>query len=423
MPEQSSSRFFSTKNIASTLAILLVGFTGGFVTERQLVRGGASNIIVGEVPPPADVDLTPVWKAWNTINDKFVPVSVASSSPVAASTTAERQERVWGMIQGLATSLGDPYTFFLPPQENHDFSADMSGSFEGVGMEIDLKNGVLTVVSPLKNTPAERAGMKAGDLILKINGDDTKGLDVSAAVSKIRGPKGTTVVLTVLREGWSDQKEISVVRDTINVPIVTTQADTRIKNIPKDVHVISIATFTLNSPDLFRGALKEFMDSGKKKLVIDLRGNPGGYLEAAVDLASWFLPAGSTIVTEDYNGHADYVVHRSVGYNVVPKDVKIAILVDKGSASASEILADALRHYGVAKLVGTNTFGKGSVQELIQITPDTSLKLTVARWLGPDGKPIPAGGIVPDILATTSDELFKAGKDPQMEAAVKYLNQ
>lgn len=423
MPEANESRFFSGRNIVTSFAILALGFGGGFVTERQLVRGGVSNPIVGEVPPPSDVDLTPLWKAWSTINDKFVPVSVASSTPIAASTTKEKQDRVWGMIQGLASSLEDPYTFFLPPQENHDFTADMSGSFEGVGMEIDIKNNVLTVVSPLKGTPAERAGMKAGDLILKIDGIETKGMDVSSAVSKIRGTKGTTVKLTVLRDGWSDTKEISVVRDTINVPIVTTQSDTRIKNIPKDVYVISIATFTMNSPDLFRGALKEFMDSGKKKLVIDLRGNPGGYLEAAVDLASWFLPAGQTIVTEDYNGHSDNVVHRSVGYNVVPKDVKVAILVDKGSASASEILADALRHYGVAKLVGTNTFGKGSVQELVQITPDTSLKLTVARWLGPDNKQIPPGGIVPDILATTSDELFKAGKDPQMDAAVKYLNQ
>jgi carboxyl-terminal processing protease len=185
---------------------------------------------------------------------------------------------------------------------------------------------------------------------------------------------------------------------------------------------MSVATFTSNSPDLFRGALRDFVASGKQKLVLDLRGNPGGYLEAAVDMASWFLPAGDVVVTEDYDGHENNIVHRSLGYDIFTKNLKMAILVDKGTASASEILAGALRHYGVAKLVGTNTFGKGSVQELVEITPDTSLKVTVARWLGPDGKQIPHEGIAPDIMATTSDELFKAGKDPQMDAAVKYLN-
>jgi carboxyl-terminal processing protease len=327
------------------------------------------------------------------------------------------------MISGLAASLNDPYTFFLPPQQNQDFTQDMSGSFEGVGMEIEVKDEILTVVSPLKNTPAEKAGLKADDQILKINGDDTKGMDVSTAVTKIRGPKGSQVDLLVMREGWDAPKDIKVTRDTITVPIVATQADTHEKNIPSDVYVISVATFTSNSPDLFRNALRDFLQSGKHKLVLDLRGNPGGYLEAAVDMASWFLPAGDVIVTEDYNGHADNIVHRSLGYNIFNKNMKMAILVDKGSASASEILSDALRYYGVAKLIGTNTFGKGSVQELVDITPKTSLKVTVARWLGPDGKQIPHEGITPDIMATTSDELVQQGKDPQMDAAIKYLNQ
>jgi carboxyl-terminal processing protease len=259
-------------------------------------------------------------------------------------------------------------------------------------------------------------------MVLKINDQSTKGMDVSTAVSKIRGPKGTTVKLYVSREGWAEPKEISVTRDTIVVPIVTTQAETKIKNIPEDVHVISVATFTANSPDLFRNALREFVQSKKSKLILDLRGNPGGYLEAAVDMASWFIPSGRVVVTEDYDGNSENVVHRSLGYNIFNNNLKMVVLVDKGSASASEILADALRHYGVAKLVGTNTFGKGSVQELVEITPKTSLKVTVARWLGPDGRQIPEDGIVPDVMATTSEELFKEGRDPQMEAAVKLLN-
>jgi carboxyl-terminal processing protease len=379
--------------------------------------------MVGELPPPEGVDMSAVWKAWNVIDEKFVPAAVASTTKSATTTKQKAEARVWGMIGRLAASLNDPYTFFLPPKQNEDFTQDMSGSFEGIGMEIAIKNEVLTVVSPLKNTPAARSGIKAGDQVIKINGESTKGLDVSEAVAKIRGPKGTKVTLTILRDGLADSRDIEVVRDTITVPIVATQADTHIKNIPNDVYVVSVATFTSNSPDLFRNALREFALSGKSKLILDLRGNPGGYLEAAVDMASWFLPLGKVVVTEDYDGHASNVVHRSLGYDVFTKNLKMAILVDKGSASASEILSDALRYYGVAKLVGTNTFGKGSVQELVEITPKTSLKVTVARWLGPDGIQIPPEGIKPDIMATTSDELIKAGKDPQMDAAVRFLNE
>ncbi len=384
--------------------VLVLGFLGGYLFSAHRVAAS-----VGDVPP--GVELAPVWKAWQIIDEKFVPASVASTTKVASTTAEKNQERVWGMIAGLADSLHDPYTYFLPPVESQQFDEDMSGQFEGVGMEIAVKEEVLTVVAPLKGTPAERAGIRSGDKILKIDNMDTHGMDVSAAIKKIRGPKGTQVALYVFREGWASPREIKVTRDVINVPIVTT------KRLPGGVFVISVATFTSNAPDLFRGALREFIESGDRKLVLDLRGNPGGYLDAAVDMASYFLPAGKVVVTEDYAGHQTNIVHRSAGYNVFGKDFKMVILVDKGSASASEILADALRNYGVAKLVGTNTFGKGSVQELVEITPETSLKITVARWLGPDGKQIPLTGISPDVEVKVSDEDIKAGRDPQLDKA------
>ncbi len=396
-------------------ALVLVGFASGFLLERTLIVRGIAGVITGQVPPPAGVDFSPVWKAWQVIDEHFVPAAVSSTTPVASTTAQSDQERVWGMIGGLAASLNDPYTFFLPPQENKQCSEDMSGSFSGVGMEIAVKNMVLTVVSPLRGTPAERAGIRSGDLILKIDGQDTKGLDVGDAVKRIRGPKGTQVVLLMYRQGWEKPREVKVTRDTINVPIVET------KKREDGVFVISVATFTANSPDLFRKALREFVLSGSDMLVLDLRGNPGGYLEAAVDMASWFTAAGKVIVSEDYDGHATPIVHRSLGYDAFNKNLKMAILVDKGSASASEILAGALRHYHIGTLVGTETFGKGSVQELVEITPKTALKITVARWLGPGGDPIPISGIAPDIMATTSDEAIKAGDDPQMERAVKFL--
>ncbi|HEY4526350.1 MAG TPA: S41 family peptidase, partial [Candidatus Paceibacterota bacterium] len=325
------------------------------------------------------------------------------------------QDRVWGMISGMADSLHDPYTFFLPPVENKQFGDDMSGQFEGVGMEIAVKSGVLIVVTPLKGTPADEAGIKSGDLVLKIDGVTTEGLDVDSAIKKIRGPKGTVVTLTMLRQGWPEEREIKVTRDIINVPVITTTARR------DGIFVIELSSFTANSPGLFRNALRDFVESGSTKLVLDLRGNPGGYLDAAVDMASWFLPSGSVVTTEDYAGHESNIVHRSSGYNIFNKNLKMVILVDQGSASASEILADALRHYKVAKLVGSRTFGKGVVQELVSITPDTSLKITVARWLGPDGTQIPLTGLIPDVMATTSDEAIKADKDPQMDKALEIL--
>ncbi len=396
--------------LAIGILITVIAFLGGLQFGKREAVGAEVSASM-----PAGVDFSPVWKAWNIIDEKFVPASVATSTPIATSTADITQERVWGMISGLAASLNDPYTFFLPPTENEQFAADMSGQFEGVGMEIAVKDQVLTVVTPLKGTPAERAGIKSDDKILKIDGVSTQGIDVDAAIKKIRGPKGTQVTLSIMRSGWAEPRDIKVTREVISVPIVTTTKRS------DGIFVISLTTFTANSSDLFRSALREFIESGSTKLILDLRGNPGGYLEAAVDMASWFLPSGNVVVTEDYAGHAGNIVHRSSGYNIFNDNLKMVILVDRGSASASEILADALRHYGIAQLVGMSTFGKGSVQELVPITKDTALKITVARWIGPDGKQIPREGIAPDIKVEISDADIKAKNDPQLEKAVQML--
>ena len=416
MPEDTRQLPFKNDEVISRrtavfggLLILAIGIALGVLF---VYGGGASAQLQG---PPEDVDFGPVWKAWRVIDEKFVPAAVATSTQVATSTAEKNQERVWGMIQGLAGSLEDPYTFFLPPKENQIFADDISGAFEGVGMEIAVKNQVLTVVSPLKGSPAERGGIKSGDRILKIDDGETGGMDISTAVSRIRGPKGTQVTFLVMREGFTEPREIQVTREVINVPIVTTE--TR----PDGIFVIELQSFTANSPELFRRALREFVESGSRSLVLDLRGNPGGYLEAAVDMASWFLPTGRVVVTEDYGGNAESVVHRSRGYDVFNENLRMVMLVDRGSASASEILAGALQHYGIAKMVGDKTFGKGSVQELVEITSDTALKITVARWLGPDDEQIPLDGIVPDVEVKNTEEDVKAGNDPQLEKAIEIL--
>ncbi len=396
--------------IGMGLLILAIGVVGGFEFAVS-----ASSQSISRAQAPENVDFSPVWKAWQIIDEKFVPASVASTTPVATTTEDKNNVRVYGMIQGLAASLGDPYTYFMPPQEATQFADDMSGLFEGVGMEVAIKNEMLTVVTPLKGTPADKAGIKSGDIILKIDGSSTQGMEVNTAIKKIRGPKDSQVTLFIMREGWSEPKDIKVTRQVINVPIVKSTMR------PDGVFVISVATFTSNSPDLFRDALREFKKSGSNKLIIDLRGDPGGYLEAAVQMASWFMPAGKIIVTEDYAGHEENIVHRSMGYNIFDKNLQVIILMDKGSASASEIFAGAMRQNIGSKLVGTNSFGKGSVQELIDITPGTSLKITVARWLEPDGVHIPLTGIVPDVEVKITDADIKAGRDPQLDKALEML--
>ena len=405
--------------LIAALVLAILGFGIGFaIGERGFLSTHIPEqfaAVIGADTYPSGADFSPIWKAWRIIDEKFVPAAVATSTD-ATTTVAVNQSRVWGMIGGLAGSLNDPYTYFLPPAENKLFTDDMSGSFEGVGMEIAVRDQVLTVVSPLKGSPSEKAGIKSGDKILKIDRTDTKGMDITAAVKKIRGPHGSIVTLAILREGWSETKDIKVTRDVINVPILTAKA--RLDG----VFVIQLVSFTANAADLFRNALREFIQSGDSRLVIDLRGNPGGYLESAVDMASWFLPSGKVIVTEDYAGHAENILHRSRGYDVFKENLRMVVLVDHGSASASEILADALRHYGKAKLVGATTFGKGSVQELVEITPETALKITIARWLGPDGKQIPNTGIIPDVEVKMTDEDAKAGKDPQLDKAIELVS-
>lgn len=419
---ENEDKSLKTRNAIIAGALLVaVGFgTGLLIGERislkNSIPGTVASLSSSGGGLSADVDFSPVWKAWRIIDEKFVPAAVSTSTPVATSTEAANQERVWGMIQGLAASLNDPYTYFMPPTESKLFSDDMSGSFEGVGMEIAVRDQVLTVVSPLKGAPSEKAGIKSGDKVLKINGKDTRGMDVTTAVNLIRGPRGSVVTLSIFRDGWDAPRDLKVTRDVIDVPTLVTKARS------DGIFVIQLMTFTANSPGLFRDALREFIDSGDTKLIIDVRGNPGGYLESAVDMASWFLPSGKVVVTEDYDGHGQNIVHRSRGYNIFNNNLRMVILVDHGSASASEILADALRYYGIAKLVGATTFGKGSVQELVEITPETSLKVTIARWLGPNGKQIPNTGIVPDVEIKNGDDDVKAGKDPQLEKAVEILN-
>jgi carboxyl-terminal processing protease len=383
-----------------------------------------SSLTNKENDKPDQIDFAPFWKTWKLIDEKFV---------AKGTTTVSNQERVWGAIQGLASSMGDPFTVFMPPEENKFFENEISGSFEGVGMEVSNKDNSLIVVAPLKGTPAYKAGIQPGDKILKINDALSISMQSDQAVKLIRGPKGTTVKFLIERKGREEPFEIKVVRDTIQIPTIDTEykqgeAKGEINGKPiglreDGIFVIKLYNFSQPSPILFQNALREFAESGSNKLILDLRGNPGGYLEAAVDMASWFLPLGKVIVKENYGAKKAEALHRSRGYNAFEKyNLKMIILVNGGSASASEILAGALKEYGIAKLVGTKTFGKGSVQELIKVTPDTSLKVTIAKWLTPMGHSLSEGGLIPDYVVDLTEKDYKAGKDPQLNKAVEILN-
>ena len=395
-----------TKSTIITLFLVVVffglGIYLGFHSQSEIGKVvGLSN---KETPTTITTDFSPFWKAWNTINEKY---------PDAKKITD--QERVYGAISGLVSSLNDPYSVFFNPEETKSFEEDIAGSFTGIGVEIGMKNKILTVIAPLKDTPGYKAGLKAGDKILKIDKTVTSDISIEEAVRLIHGEKGTTVTLTIFRDGEKDTREVKIVRDVINVPTVET------KLRPDGIFVITLNSFSANSANLFQKALKEFSDAKTDKLVLDLRGNPGGYLDAAVSMASWFLPSGKTVVTEDYNGNKPSKVYRSEGYDVFSKNLKFVILIDKGSASASEILAGAMQDYNIAKLVGEQSYGKGSVQEVINITPDTILKITIAKWLTPKGTSISLKGLTPDYKVEITQKDVDAKKDPQMDKAVELL--
>lgn len=404
MHEPKNHRFLPAILVAVlTLSSFFAGLFVGSDGRLQAGAGNASEVITAD----GSVDLSPFWKTWRILNEKHIDAD-----------DIDTEEKVWSTIQGLAASFKDPYTVFFPPEEAKEFEEEISGNFQGVGMEVGMKDEKITVVAPLKGTPAERAGIESGDVIISIDGSSTFGMTIDDAVKLIRGERGTDVTLAILREDETSPREITITRDNINIPTLDT--DDR----SDGVFVISLYNFSANAHAEFKGALEAFAATGKNKLIIDLRGNPGGYLDASIDIASHFLPSGKVIVREVGKGGEEFSVFRSRGYNTLGgKEISLVVLVDKGSASASEILAGALRENDMATLVGTQTFGKGSVQEVVQITPDTTLKVTIAEWLTPEGVSISDEGLEPDILVEYEPNEDDPESDNQLDRAVEILLQ
>jgi len=400
-------KFLKTKKtsiyVLLTIGFFLFGIYIGFHNRPAIDK----ILTLSNIKKPSEIktDFEPFWNTWNTINEKY---------PGANNITD--QEKIYGAISGLVNSLNDPYSTFFNPEETKSFEEDISGSFSGIGLEVGIKDKMLTAVAPLKDSPAYNSGIKPGDIILKINDKLTSDMTIEEAVEIIRGKEGTTVILTIFRDGEKDPREIKIVRGIINTPTLETE-------LRKDnIFVITLYSFSENSENLFRDAIEKFVKSKSNKLILDLRGNPGGYLDSAVDIASWFLPLGKTIVIEDYGNNSKQKIYRSAGYDIFSDKLKFVILIDSGSASASEIVAGAMQDYKKALLVGNQSFGKGSVQEVVNITPDTILKVTVAKWLTPNGISISEKGLTPDYEVDYTEENYKNNKDSQMDKAVELLN-
>ncbi len=365
------------------------------------------NTSAPAVAATGEPDLSEFWKVWNTLDEKFA----TGSSTVTMST----EEKVEGAIEGLVKAYGDPYTVYLPPVETEAFNEDISGEFSGVGMEVGLRDGLVTIIAPLSGTPAEQAGLFAGDVIVRIDDVSTEGMRIGEAVKLIRGERGTEVVLTIFREGEFEFLDIPVVRDTIEIPTVKSEQ-------VGDVFIVTLYSFNAVAESKMKEALQEYTQSGAQKLIVDVRGNPGGFLQSAVSIASHFLPSGKVVVREQYSASEMEDAYRTRGRQIqLFNPSNLVVLVDGGSASASEILAGALQDHGVATIIGAQTFGKGSVQELVEFDSGSALKVTIARWLTPNGTSISEGGLTPDIVISRTPQQRLAAEDPQRVAALRFM--
>lgn len=375
---------------------IVVGYD--YVPASEKVSGVANK----EDGKPQDVDFSLFWEVWKDVEDSFVD-----------KTKIDKEAMVYGAISGMVKALNDPYTVFMAPEEAKKFKDDVSGSFEGIGAEIGIRKNILTIISPLKDSPAEKAGLRAGDKILKINDTMTAELTVDEAVSLIRGPKGTEVILYITRDGLEKAKEIKITRGLISIP--TAKFEMKDGNIA----YIALYHFYGNSSSELRNALREALLAGAQGMVLDLRNNPGGLLDVSIDIASIFLPVGEIVVSEDF-GNGQKVDHKSYGPGVL-KDFPMVVLTNEGSASASEILAGALRDVRGIQLIGGKTFGKGSVQKLEDMESGASLKVTIAKWLTPKGYSISDGGLQPDIEVDITDEDIENDRDPQLDRALEII--
>lgn len=376
--------------------IYQIGFDEG-------LRKAEPEVIYRDMPD-IEADMSLFWEAWRIFRENYLYQEEISD-----------QKMLYGAIKGIMGSAKDPYTQFLEPEQAEKFEEDLEGVFGGVGIEIGIRNGQLTIIAPLKGTPAEKAGLLSGDKILKVDETFTADLDLNEIVKIIRGQKGTKVILTILRDDWDAPKEIEIIRDTIVIPTLDFEM--------KDDKIAYIQLYNFNQAAVFK-FYKTALSLRLKRangIVLDLRNNAGGYLEVAVRLAGFFLKEGEVVVRERSRSGQEKEF-KARGPSLLA-DLPIVVLINEGTASASEILAGALRDNRQVKLIGEKTFGKGTVQEIKDLRDGSKVKISIAEWVLPKGEIIDKKGLIPDIEIELTEEDRKQDKDPQLEKALEIIKE
>lgn len=323
----------------------------------------------------------------------------------------------YGALSGMVQALGDPYSQFFTPQGVEELRSELAGTFEGIGAEIGVRDGGIVVIAPLPQSPAQRAGLVTGDRILAIDNESTDGMALDIAVSKIRGAQGSTVTLSIGHQDGGDPQDVEIVRDTIKLESVTWQRESA-PGAGNDLALITLNHFNSDTAARVKGIANEIAAMNPRGIILDLRNNPGGFLDSAVDVSSAWVGDKVVVREEGKSGETEHKGTNSATLSAFPT----VVLINGGSASAAEIVAGALQDWKVATLVGDTTFGKGTVQELESLGNDAAVKLTVATWLTPLGRAINKTGIAPDVQVARSREDIDAGRDPQLDKAIEILS-
>jgi len=384
--------------------LLAIFFAGGFTLGK---------IMDGKISFKGDIDLYKPTKLSNLFGSKLLEqVWTIIKTDFVNKDKIDEKKLFYGALTGFVAGLEDQHTTFLDPETTAEFEDSISGAFEGIGAEIALKEGLLTVVSPIQGSPAERAGVQPGDIIIKVDGKDIVGLSVEKAARLIRGPKGTEVTITIVR-GEDDPQDLKIVRDIITTKSVEWQfRDDGIAHL-------KLKAFNDDTVELMQKFAKEVKAKSPKGIVLDLRNDPGGLLDAALSVCSLWIEDQVVLVEKFGDGkETKYQAEKNAPFKKIPT----VVLINQGSASGSEIVAGALQDHGIAKLVGKKSYGKGSVQELKMLPDGSSLKITVAKWYTPKMRTIDQLGIQPDVEVDLKKADVEAKKDPQLEVALQELN-
>jgi carboxyl-terminal processing protease len=383
--------------------VFLLGWNVGVNHTYQKEGIDSNNVVMNSGGELETVNMQLFWDTWNILSGRYVDPHMLDT-----------QKMIYGAIKGMVEAVGDPYTIFMNPKENKEFQDMLEGTLEGIGAELTVRNGVLTVISPLKNSPAKKAGLQPEDIIYKIDGELAEELTFEEAVLKIRGQKGTKVTLTVVRKSHDEPIDVVITRDSITVDSVTWK-------MKGDIAVIEINQFGKNTTFEFGKIINEILSNRPKGIILDLRYNGGGFLEGAVDIASEFMDKGKVLTIKKRNPEEDEVIFVNGQARIV--STPLAVLINKGSASASEIVAGALQDNKRAMIIGENSFGKGTVQEVESLIGGASLRVTIAKWFTPNDVNISEKGITPDIIVERKAEDLENGSDPQLDKAIEYINE